>query len=188
MSISNTSANRRLAVHLNHLVPSSVDQSVVSQAAAPVIEHEQCRGEVLSHNSTFGSYSFPGSENDRYSSISWNYNHTFDVKKMNDLLNGGVDKKALYKFLDNPLLLKRTTNLPKEEARELVLQQVVHLCKSGRFRISEMKKDPEGLLQRIEASGLIATASNVKMGETSRDGAEFQGKSWEKHEARHPGG
>lgn len=166
--LSSSVASRRLNVHLNHLVPNhsdSNDQANQQDNQSGLIEHQTCSGEQqINQNHTFGSFTYPNEENDRYSSISYNYTHTFDVKKMTAFINGGFDKKAMYKFLDHPLLLKRITNLPKEEAREIVLQQVAHLCKSGLYRISEMKKTPELILNRLECTGLIESSSNVKLG------------------------
>ncbi|KAF0975399.1 hypothetical protein FDP41_005393 [Naegleria fowleri] len=177
MQKNTVSANRRLNVHLNHLIPNSAAEFTLDNhhqelpSSHSLIEHQTCSGTAPSGNQSsssssysYATYTYPNEENDRYSSISYNYTHTFDVKKMIAFLNGGRDKRAIHKFLDNPLLLKKTTNMPKEEAREVTLQQVAYLCKSGLFRISEIKKDPEGLLARLEGTNLIETSSNVKMG------------------------
>ncbi|EFC39889.1 peroxisomal acyl-CoA oxidase [Naegleria gruberi] len=69
----------------------------------------------------------------------------------------------MYKFLDTPLMLHKSINITKEEAREVALKQVIFLCQSGYFNVTDMKKNPELFLQRMEA-GIIDASMNVKLG------------------------
>ncbi|KAL9655566.1 hypothetical protein ABK040_002233 [Willaertia magna] len=172
MDNSSLNSKRRLAIHLNHLYPnqstsSSCTISTTTQpSSSSLLDVNNCRGEISHKQTSFYNQSYTyNNENDEFSSISTNYQHTFDVKKMKQVLQGSNDKEEIYKFIkENPILLKKTINMKKEEARELVLQQVATICKSGLFKISSVKKDPITFLNRIEAGGCIETASNIKMG------------------------